>query len=287
MAVYVTSDAHGHVRALDEALGQISLASDDVLYVLGDLIDRGPDPLGVVRLVRSLPQARVLLGNHEQLMLLATARTGAPVNGEFDLSHLGVDEFTNWFDWMNNGGNATATQLGQLSHEDYVEYLSWVSGLPLYDAVEAGGHTFALVHAGINAGVVSDYCEAHPGANLCDPLTLRDLLGCHSADDLLWMREGLAYPTRLVGADGRGPVVVAGHTPTPLLAKLAALPEEACMTSERQGKVVLYGACEATAGHADRIDVDCAAASGAGMGRVGILRLDDLSCFYASIKEGE
>ncbi len=85
MAVYVTSDAHGHVRALDEVLDQISLASDDVLYVLGDLIDRGPDPLGVILLVRSLPQARVLMGNHEQLMLHATAHTGAPRDGEFDL----------------------------------------------------------------------------------------------------------------------------------------------------------------------------------------------------------
>ena len=52
MAIYVTSDAHGHVRALDEALSKISLASDDTLYVLGDMIDRGPDPVGVIKLVR-------------------------------------------------------------------------------------------------------------------------------------------------------------------------------------------------------------------------------------------
>ena len=65
MAIYVTSDAHGHVRALDEALSKISLTSDDTLYVLGDMIDRGPDPVGVIKLVRSLPNARVLKGNHE------------------------------------------------------------------------------------------------------------------------------------------------------------------------------------------------------------------------------
>ena len=69
MAIYVTSDAHGHVRALDEALSKISLTSDDTLYVLGDMIDRGPDPVGVIKLVRSLPNARVLKGNHEQIML--------------------------------------------------------------------------------------------------------------------------------------------------------------------------------------------------------------------------
>ena len=63
MAIYVTSDAHGHVCALDEALSKISLTSDDTLYVLGDMIDRGPDPVGVINLVRSLPNARVLKGN--------------------------------------------------------------------------------------------------------------------------------------------------------------------------------------------------------------------------------
>ncbi len=177
MAVYVTSDAHGHVRALDEVLDQISLASDDVLYVLGDLIDRGPDPLGVILLVRSLPQARVLMGNHEQLMLHATAHTGAPRDGEFDLSGLDNITFTDWFDWMNNGGNATATQLCQLREDEYDEVISWASGLPLYDVAVAGGHTFALVHAGIDAGFVSEWREAHPEADPCEPAALLDLLG--------------------------------------------------------------------------------------------------------------
>ena len=42
MAIYVTSDAHGHVRALDEALSKISLTSDDTLYVLGDTLFSSP-----------------------------------------------------------------------------------------------------------------------------------------------------------------------------------------------------------------------------------------------------
>lgn len=49
MAVYVTSDAHGHVRALDEVLERVSLGAGDELYVLGDLIDRGPDPWALCR----------------------------------------------------------------------------------------------------------------------------------------------------------------------------------------------------------------------------------------------
>ena len=55
MATYVTSDAHGHVRALDRALELAGPGSGDVVYVLGDMVDRGPDPVGVLRLVRSRP----------------------------------------------------------------------------------------------------------------------------------------------------------------------------------------------------------------------------------------
>lgn len=44
---------------------------------------------------------------------------------------------------------------------------------------------------------------------------------------------------------------------------------------------------EDTAGVPDRIDIDCAAATGSEFGRVGILRLDDGAEFYANINPGE
>ena len=76
MAWYVTSDAHGHLRPLDRVLARISPGADDTVVVLGDMVDRGPDPLGVIKLVRSLPNARVLMGNHERMMLDALLSEG-------------------------------------------------------------------------------------------------------------------------------------------------------------------------------------------------------------------
>lgn len=288
MAVYVTSDAHGHVRALDEVLEQVSLGENDELYVLGDLIDRGPDPMGVVSLVCSLPQAHVLLGNHEDLMMLAIGRTGAPRDGAFDTSGLDVEAFTDWMNWMQNGGATTAGQLERLSCEEFAGYLDWVRELPLYATATAGGRIFALSHAGISAGVALEWLGAHAGANLEDPEVLTEMLAAQQRDDLLWIRaEFWGCPTTLVGADSRGPVVVAGHTPSPLLSVYAADEGVACMNEDGKGMVVELGACPATGFVADRIDVDCAAASGAGVGRVGVLRLDDLKTWYAGIREGE
>lgn len=288
MAVYVTSDAHGHVRALDEALSAASIGSDDTLYVLGDLIDRGPDPMGVVSLVRSLPNAHVLKGNHEDLMMLATSRAGAPRDGEFDTSALGYDGFTDWMNWMQNGGATTSSQLEKLSSTDYAEYRVWVSDLPLYAAVRAGDHTFALSHAGISAGAALAWMGSHAGADLEDPHVLGDMLAAQDPDDLLWIRaEFWGCPTTLVGHDGQGPIVVAGHTPSPLLSVYASDEGIACMSDEDKGMVVELGACEATGWVPDRIDIDCAAASGHGIGRVGVMRLDDLETWYADIREGE
>ena len=53
-----------------------------------------------------------------------------------------------------------------------------------------------------------------------------------------------------------------------------------------RGQIVRLGG-EDTAGVPDRIDIDCAAATGSEFGRVGILRLDDGAEFYANINPGE
>ena len=43
---YAISDVHGMGHLLDQMLEKIAFSEADRLYVLGDLIDRGPDPAG-------------------------------------------------------------------------------------------------------------------------------------------------------------------------------------------------------------------------------------------------
>ena len=44
MAVYVISDIHGNYDLFMELLKKIKLSGKDTLYVLGDVVDRGPHP---------------------------------------------------------------------------------------------------------------------------------------------------------------------------------------------------------------------------------------------------
>lgn len=68
--IYVTSDLHGF--SLDKFKGyleQVSFSDDDFLYVLGDVIDRGPDGIRILKWLMSKSNAQLILGNHEAMML--------------------------------------------------------------------------------------------------------------------------------------------------------------------------------------------------------------------------
>jgi bis(5'-nucleosyl)-tetraphosphatase (symmetrical) len=78
MAVYAIGDVQGCDTELGALLGALKYSADrDSLWFVGDLVNRGPDSLQVLRRIRALGDgATVILGNHD-LHLLAVAYGGA------------------------------------------------------------------------------------------------------------------------------------------------------------------------------------------------------------------
>ena len=61
-------DVHGMLDELNALLAKLNLREDDTIIFVGDLLDKGPDSVGVVRRVRSLSTTHkviLVMGNHE------------------------------------------------------------------------------------------------------------------------------------------------------------------------------------------------------------------------------
>lgn len=81
MAIYALGDIQGCCSELQQLLEQIRFnPAQDSLWLVGDLVNRGPESLQVLRLVKSLGDSAIsVLGNHD-LHLLAVAEGAAELH---------------------------------------------------------------------------------------------------------------------------------------------------------------------------------------------------------------
>ena len=126
----VIGDVHGHYDGLMTLLEALAPGSDDRVYFLGDLIDRGPKSAQVLEFVKE-SSYQTLLGNHEQLMLDALP------NGPVDLR--------SWQAWLYSGGDATIASYRDTGMMPY-KHLEWMRSLPTH--LDLGD--IWLVHAGVD-----------------------------------------------------------------------------------------------------------------------------------------
>lgn len=85
MATYAIGDIQGCYDSLQRLLALCAFdPSHDRLWLVGDLVNRGPKSLETLRLIKSLgPAATTVLGNHD-LYLLMVAEGGAKFRGKDD-----------------------------------------------------------------------------------------------------------------------------------------------------------------------------------------------------------
>ena len=125
MALYLIGDVQGCDDALQRLLDEISFSpSRDTLYLLGDMVNRGPQSAAVLRrLMRYGNAAQSVLGNHD-LHLLALA--------------YGVRQ---------PGRSDTLDDILQASDRDaMLEWLRW-QRMAMLEQID--GHALLMVHAGV------------------------------------------------------------------------------------------------------------------------------------------
>lgn len=138
--IYVMSDIHGHEGRFDSILKQINLQPEDTLYILGDVIDRNPRGGQLLRRIMKQPNIKMLLGNHELMMLDALYWPHESGGAK------GLQEKL-MLRWYKNGGGVTHEYLNRLRKDLRNEIFTYLDSLPIEIEVEAGGVKYLLVHA--------------------------------------------------------------------------------------------------------------------------------------------
>jgi bis(5'-nucleosyl)-tetraphosphatase (symmetrical) len=102
MARLAIGDIQGCHDELRELLRTARFSADrDELWFVGDLVNRGPDSLGVLRFVRALgDNARVVLGNHDLHLLAAAHRVRKAGRGDTLDAILAAPERDALLDWL-------------------------------------------------------------------------------------------------------------------------------------------------------------------------------------------
>lgn len=130
------SDIHGRYDEYLEMLLKINFSRKDKLYILGDVIDRGQNPIKVLRHTMYADNIILLMGNHEKMML-DSASTDEEKRAE-------ANDMWEW-----NGGYTTKREFFELSKEVRQEIIDYIAELKWYEFVEIGDKKFFLSHAAL------------------------------------------------------------------------------------------------------------------------------------------
>lgn len=96
----VIGDLHGCRVTFERLLEAVSFdGRRDELWLVGDLINRGPDSMGCLRLARQL-KARVVLGNHDLNLLAVSQGMAQPRKGDTLEAILSAPDRNEWIDWL-------------------------------------------------------------------------------------------------------------------------------------------------------------------------------------------
>ncbi len=167
---YVVSDLHGSMDRYNELLSAIGFSDKDVLYVIGDIVDHGEDPMGILCDMSMRANVLPIVGDHDYKaarMLLAYDKF-TKEGGDPDPAFIAEMN-----EWVKAGGASTLAGFRELDDDMKEGVLDYLADMALYEEVTVKDETYLLVHAGI-AGFSPDMKleECDPETFISEPLDL-------------------------------------------------------------------------------------------------------------------
>ncbi len=171
--IYVMSDIHGCYDKFIAMLKLINFKQQDELYILGDIFDRGSNPLEILDYIVGHSNIYLLKGNHEKMF----------------------EEFYETNDislWYYNGGKTTHESLLNKSFIYEENLYKYIKRLPIIQVI----NNFILVHAGLEF------------FNGYENLKLEEFLNKQLEDMCLWTRNNIGNEKQF-----KNYTIICGHTP--------------------------------------------------------------------------
>ena len=134
MSTYVISDIHGEYDLFMELLEKINLKDEDTLYILGDVLDRGPHPIKTIKKLMEMPNAICIVGNHE-LMAIECLEFLMKEISEMSIEELDMGMLDNLVTWQYNGSKTTIDEFKLLSHNEKLEVIEFIKDFLLYKEI--------------------------------------------------------------------------------------------------------------------------------------------------------
>jgi len=134
---YAVSDLHGCYSDFIKLMDKICFSSSDELYILGDTVDIGPEPIRLIKCIMGMPNVFPLFGNCEYAMMKAfrfPENTGQ---------------------WPGKHSLTTMRGFVGLCPGEANAILEYISEMDLYAETEIGGKKFVMTHSGAAGDIIT------------------------------------------------------------------------------------------------------------------------------------
>ena len=139
--VYVMSDLHGCFDKYKAMLEKIHFSEEDILYILGDVVDRGNDGIKILLDMMERKNVIPLLGNHDytaKKLLELLFLEGQKYNEDGLVEALKA--------WTSDGGDTTLKSFASLDSADKIKVLKYLNTFLIYEELEVAGVKYFLSH---------------------------------------------------------------------------------------------------------------------------------------------
>ncbi len=187
---YVCSDLHGQYSTYEAIIKK--LRNKDKLYILGDVIDRGPDGVKILQDImkkKENGQIEFIVGNHEIMMMKSLFLNDKK-------------ERENWE--QRNGGYITRQSFERLTQDEQNKIKEFILDSYVYKNININSQQIHMVHA-----------KAIQAENESGDKTVRELLRegkMNMIEEAVWCRDSSETVNKNIAK--KGTFTIIGHTPT-------------------------------------------------------------------------